>query len=376
MNKVYCKSGVITNNFGSDPGVHWNRALDMQSSLHPRILANGFDTYASFLREDQWDLYRDVYGDQYTKAALLCIESIQKAVKDHDVDWQQAMIILATTKGDIDLYAPDAGADHNDKAFPATIAHQLDRFFRPGSPTLVLSNACISGSQAVQLGASMIRSGRVRDVIVCGVDLLTEFTLAGFNSLKALSSMPCKPFDAGRDGISLGEAGAALLLSSQAASYNNMTTIECVTGTVTNDANHISGPSRTGEGLYQAIKKVTDDFREKVDTVSLHGTATIFNDDMESIALQRAGLDNTESFGLKGIYGHTLGAAGVLECVLGLYAMCHNTIPATVGCERPGTAAPIHISQYNIMKPVNTLLKCASGFGGGNCALLFKKTGL
>ncbi len=354
--------------------IHWQNVLDQKTSLQPRTLNNGFICHASFLNDDQWDGLKDNYGKEFTKSALLCIESIEQTIAGYSIDFESCMIILATTKGDIDLY-PNLGlsSDSNERFYLSSISEQIDKYFKPKYPTIILSNACISGSQAIQLGTAVIRTGKAEKVIVCGVDIMSEFTLDGFNSLKALSEEPCKPFDLNRKGISLGEAASSILLSKTPDPFNDFSIVQIDAGIVTNDANHISGPSRYGEGLYCALEAVSDNFKIIPDIISLHGTGTIFNDDMESVALKRAGYDKTEAFGLKGNYGHTLGAAGILESVISLYALCHNTIPGTTSFFEPGTVEKINVSDKNILKPIETLFKCASGFGGGNCVLSFSK---
>jgi 3-oxoacyl-[acyl-carrier-protein] synthase-1 len=173
-------------------------------------------------------------------------------------------------------------------------------------------------------------------------------------------------FDAGRDGLTLGEAAATVILSGQHGD------IELVGGAVTNDANHISGPSRTGDGLLLAIRNTLDG-EEMVDLVSAHGTATVYNDEMESLALTRAGLGHVPVNSLKGYLGHTLGAAGVVESVLNVEAMKQNRIPGTLGFSQPGVSGKINVLKQAREVPVGTMLKTASGFGGCNAAALFRK---
>jgi len=372
--KIYCNAANIYNSLGSDVESHWNNAIDQISTLQTRTLMNGFETKASYLSEDQWKTLRNEFDQNLTKSALLSIATINKALEKFPVNMQEAIIIIATTKGDVDMIPPGIQDSKNSTFYLSNIAHQIDEYFNPALQTITLSNACISGAQAIQTAGAYLKSGKVKYAIVCGVDLMTEFTLSGFNSLKALSDEACRPFDAQRKGISLGEAAATLILSTEDHPFNDHTLVTFDGGMVTNDANHISGPSRTGEGLYQALRHVSKDFVERPDAISLHGTATIFNDDMESVALSRAGFSEIETFGLKGIYGHTLGAAGVLESILSVYALCHNLVPGTVNYSQPGTIEIINVSDKNILKEINTIYKCTSGFGGANCVLSFSKS--
>ena len=369
--KVYCRSGSIVNSLGSDIDQHWNGVLDQSTTLQPKQLFNGFDTFASYLSEDQWKQLQINHGSK-SKCALISIESINKALEGIDIDITDSVIIIATTKGDIQEI-PQRLSKKNTSFYPYNIGIQIDNYFKSGIPTVVLSNACISGSQAIQLGASYIKSGKVRNAIICGVDLITEFTMSGFNSLKALSDEAARPFDRDRKGISLGEAAATLILSADSGAFNDQADIEFDGGIVTNDANHISGPSRSGEGLFTALSQLSKSIKKNPDAISLHGTGTIFNDDMESVALNRMGFDHIECFGLKGIYGHTLGATGVIESVISLLALAHNIVPATVNYSHPGTVEQLNILTSDTLKQLNTIFKCASGFGGGNCVLSFSK---
>ncbi len=373
MDKAYCIGGAIVNGWGSDIDIHWNNLLDNKTSLKAFTLPDGSSTHASYLDESKWNELKARYGQQYTKAALLCIEAIEKATGKLNIDWNTTSIILATTKGDIDLYSTGNSKNQNLPAFFPHLATQINAHFKPQRPSMIISNACISGSQAIQHGASMVRQGCAETVVVCGVDLLTLFTLQGFQCLKALSDKPAKPFDKDRNGISLGEAASALVISNRPRPFKDMSVVECTCGVTTNDANHISGPSRTGEGLYNAILAVIRKMEYRPDAISLHGTGTLFNDDMESVALQRTGFDSIDCFGVKGAYGHTLGAAGILESVLCIYSLCTNIIPPTPGFDLSGTTIPLKITKAPVNKSLITLLKCTSGFGGGNCALMFQK---
>ncbi len=183
----------------------------------------------------------------------------------------------------------------------------------------------------------------------------------------SLSPNICKPFDRKRDGLTLGEAAATIVLS---AEHRGKATI--VKGATANDANHISGPSRTGEGLYQAIKHTLDDKRE-IDFISAHGTATPYNDDMESVAINRSGLNNVTVNGFKGFVGHTLGAAGIVEVIFSLWSMYNNIIIKTFGYEEFGVVEKINVANQNIPKNLKNALKTASGFGGCNAAILIEK---
>ena len=161
-------------------------------------------------------------------------------------------------------------------------------------------------------GMRLIQSGQYDHAVIAGADVISKFVLSGFQSFQAVSQGLCKPFDADRDGINLGEGAATVILSADKPTGE---AIELVSGAISNDANHISGPSRTGEELYYAINKAMDAAGLKpqdIDFISAHGTATVYNDEMEAKAVTLAGLQHVPLNSLKGFYGHTLGASGLI----------------------------------------------------------------
>lgn len=221
----------------------------------------------------------------------------------------------------------------------------------------------------------LIQLGKYDHAIVSGADLISRFVQSGFESFQAISDVVCKPFDKNRNGINLGEAAATMILSKN--SNPNYTEIILAGGSISNDANHISGPSRTGEELAMAIQKSFDEAEleaAEIGYVSAHGTATIYNDEMEAKAFGLAGLTGVPVNSLKGFYGHTLGAAGLLESVIAINSMKENKIFATYGFENPGVSLALNVSAKSLDKEWDHTLKTASGFGGCNAALVFSKT--
>ncbi len=178
------------------------------------------------------------------------------------------------------------------------------------------------------------------------------------------------PFDRDRNGLNLGEAIAAAYVSKNTSED----AIHIKAAGSSNDANHISGPSRTGEGLYRSIceaMRLADD--PMLDFISAHGTATVYNDEMEAIALHRCGLSETPLHSLKAYYGHTLGASGLLETILGLHSLRTNQLIPSLGFQHPGTSKPLNVITQPLARPLKTFLKTASGFGGCNIAMVFEK---
>jgi 3-oxoacyl-[acyl-carrier-protein] synthase-1 len=220
-----------------------------------------------------------------------------------------------------------------------------------------------------------LRAGRYKTVVVAGGDLVTEFTLAGFQAFKAMSEAPCRPFDADRTGINLGEGVGTLILGTQ-PNKGDAQPIVLRGGASSNDANHISGPSRTGEGLHLAIQKALADAQssaEEMDYLSMHGTATPYNDEMEAKALATAQLQNVPLNSLKGYLGHTLGAAGLIESVVAIWSLRNNQLYRSLGFEKLGVSVPLNIIRQTQQQALQSCLKTASGFGGCNAAVVFSK---
>ncbi len=278
--------------------------------------------------------------------------------------------ILSSTKGNISLIEKlRDGYTSADRVSLHTSAKIIAKELGFTGEPMVVSHACISGLLAMITGLRLIQSGRFENLVITGGDLITSFILSGFQSFQAVSSQPCRPFDAARDGISLGEAAATIILSSTKTSA----AIQLAGGSVSNDANHISGPSRTGEELFLAISsamKQAGVSSNDIDFISAHGTATRYNDEMEAKAFHLASMEKVSVNSLKGYYGHTLGAAGILESVVTIQSMKENIVLPSLGFTNPGTEMPLNIAKELQKAKLNTCLKTASGFGGCNAAVI------
>lgn len=277
---------------------------------------------------------------------------------------ERTLIIVSTTKGDINDLPKDPFASTR-----KIIAEKL----QPAHPPLIISNACISGVLAVGTAADYIEAGIYDQVIVLGIDALSDFIIYGFQSLFALSEEPSKPFDKNRTGISIGEAAAALIVSKEKLDRGFY--VELLSCSSSNDANHISGPSRTGEGLVRCIQRTIQRAGidpNQIDFISAHGTGTLYNDDMESIAFDRTDLSHVPMNSMKGYFGHTLGAAGVVEILATMAMMDNGILLRSPGFEENGTAKAINVLDEHVEMPIQFALKTASGFGGGNASLLLK----
>ena len=209
--------------------------------------------------------------------------------------------------------------------------------------------------------------------MVAGADVISRFVLSGFGSFQAISAGPCKPFDQARDGINLGEGAGAVVLSGDQRYRGNL---RLRGGSVSNDANHISGPSRTGEELAHVINRSLADARcapDEIDFISAHGTATPYNDEMEARAITLARVGAAPVNSLKGYYGHTLGAAGLIESIVTLQSMREDRVLPSMGYETNGVTMPLNICTSMLNAPLDHCLKTASGFGGCNAAIIMCK---
>ncbi len=257
----------------------------------------------------------------------LCVHSAEQAIKQTQINPAEAEVvfILSTTKGDhLDLITP---------------AQQIAQHFGNPNEPIVVSNACTSGVCAQITAKRLLEAGVYKHAVVIGCDIQSRFIVSGFQAFKALSNEPCLPFSPERKGLNLGEAAATIIWSTEQREGWRL-----VAGSIHNDANHISAPSRTGEGAYRCLQDVLQGVQaSKIDLVGVHGTATLYNDAMEQIAIERAGLQNVPKSALKPFFGHTMGAAGVLE-----------TIVCMMMAED---------------KEQRNIIKMLSGFGGINAAI-------
>ena len=286
-------------------------------------------------------------------------------------------IVIASAKGNIHLAGRgDIGPGMVDRISLHRSASLVAERLGVRTTPIVLSNACISGLLALIEASMLLRSGACRHVLVLAADILSDFILSGFRSLLALSAGTCRPFDAARDGINLGEAAAAAWLTHDAA-LAGPHAVRLHPGAATNDANHISGPSRTGEELALAMRRALQAAGtrpEDIGFLSGHGTATLYNDEMESKAIGLAGLQQVPVNSLKAYYGHTLGAAGLVETIVSIRSLREGLVLPTLGFEKPGVSVPVNICSERLHGSFTHFLKTASGFGGCNAAAVFSKT--
>lgn len=308
---------------------------------------------------------------KHTFFEQLAITSISKALKNTNIDLSSSdtLLIISSTKGNIELLESDDEPIVKD-GLVASAANNISNYFNSANQPQVVCNACISGVLALIVAHRLIKAGKYKNIVVTGVDIVSNFVVAGFESFKSMSTVPCQPFDVNRKGLSLGEGAGTIILSDEP--LKNEENIKIISGSSANDANHISGPSRTAEGAFLAASRALGKDR-KIDYISAHGTATPYNDDMESIAITRLNLQNVPTNSFKGYFGHTLGAAGVIESILTIRSMKQNRIYKTLGLKETGVVNDINVIKRHTNTNLNKCLKISSGFGGCNAAIVFEK---
>jgi 3-oxoacyl-[acyl-carrier-protein] synthase I len=322
-------------------------------------------------------------GGPYTKFEQLLLASISEALETGDVDPRdpRTILILSTTKGNISLLEAEAGGAGRAAANPAldrrialsTSAGLIAGHFHFVNTPIIISNACISGILGLVTAMRLLRSGSYDTAVVAGADVISKFVLSGFGSFQAISPGPCRPFDKSRDGINLGEGAGTIVLSSREKYRGGL---RFRGGAIGNDANHISGPSRTGQELCQVINKSLAEAGltpGDIGFISAHGTATIYNDEMEAKAITLAGLQSTPVNSLKAYYGHTLGAAGLIESIVTLQSMREHLVLPSLGFGDNGVSMPLNICSSLLHTSLNSCLKTASGFGGCNAAVVMSQ---
>ncbi len=363
-----------------------NKAVDIYlgaSSLRT-ALGNKRETLDAMRRGVCGLKYEEVFGmyagrsevaivEGYSRFESMIIEQLDNILAGSAISLQSddVQLVLSTTKGNIDLLAADC-ENIAEATYIYTSAEAIARRYGAARRPIVISNACISGVSAFVVARELLQSGKAKHVIVAGGDALSEFITAGFASFKSISSQPCRPYDAERDGLTLGEAAGAVILTTDEA-LSDEGKVRLAGGAISNDANHISGPSRTGDGLYYAIANAMREAgvaKEDVGFVNTHGTATRYNDEMESKAVAWAELTDKPLNSLKGYIGHTLGASGVVEAILSAEELKAGYIFGTKGFTSSDTPHTLTLSSEEQKIEGRCCVKSASGFGGCNAAIV------
>ena len=376
---IYFKSDNIITSLGTTTNQNFENIFDGKigiSEVSDRSIYHE-PFQASIIDSEFFETYFPQINSRkkvYTRLEKMMISSVHDALSltDIDISSPRTGIIVSTTKGNIDILEErNSEMYKDDRVSLWRLGEVIAGYFGNPNTPMVISNACISGVLAINTAVMLIEQGKYDDIVIVGGDIVSRFVVSGFMSFLSLSPEPCKPFDKSRDGLSLGEAAATIIVGNN---DKNSTLVHAGGGSA-NDANHISGPSRTGEGSYWAIKRALIESgidTSKIDHISAHGTATPYNDEMESIAMDRHGLSAVPVNSMKGYIGHTLGAAGLVETALLLEEMRRGVILKSAGYSEHGVSKDIFVARENTSANLKTCLKMASGFGGSNAALLIR----
>ena len=297
----------------------------------------------------------------------LAISSIDDATKTLDFNDKNILLVISTVKGNI-----------ADDEYASRLRDTLAGKWQAKVKVIVVSNACTSGVCAQIVAARALEmqdEGNSFDyAVVVGIEIMNKFIVSGFQSLKAVSDEACRPFDIERIGMNPGEAAATMVL--QKVDEAKSTDWIYQAGEMANDGYHISSPSPVAEGASKALKVVLENIdTQDIVLVNAHGTATLYNDEMEAKAISQVGLMDVPVNSLKGYFGHTMGAAGVLETIVTMLSIDDGVILATKGYDEQGTSCKLNIYNENIFladaEEKSCFIKMISGFGGINAAIVY-----
>ena len=381
MNKeIYITDYNCVTPLGFDVESNWKALLEGKSGValhkviesHEAFFVSKIDSEK--LEEEFDKLFDSAQSDtqNFTRLEKMFLLSLKPLVERHSISDETAFI-LSTTKGNISLLKNETTLPEG--VYLSNLAQKIAIFFGFKTKPIVVSNACVSGVMAISVAKNMIQAGKYKDAFVVAGDEISEFVISGFNSFQAIGSEPCKPYDKNRNGINLGEATAAAYITST-PSENEKFKFKVLGDSAINDANHISGPSRTGDGLYASVQNAMKEAKvssEQIDFISAHGTATLYNDEMEAIAFNRMELQNVPLNSMKGYYGHCLGTSGLLESIISMESALSNTLIPSKNFEEMGVSQDLNIIKENHSAEIKYILKTASGFGGCNAAIVLEK---
>ncbi|BEV73820.1 MULTISPECIES: beta-ketoacyl-[acyl-carrier-protein] synthase family protein [unclassified Paludibacterium] len=309
---------------------------------------------------------------------------VRQAIARHGAQ-RVAVILGSSTSGILSSEVayrfrdPETGRLPSDHRYREThntfsVADFVRHYFGISGPATVISTACSSSAKVFAAAQRMISLGLVDAAVVGGVDSLCLTTIYGFSSLQLVSASPCKPWDANRDGISVGEGAAyALLERHDPAGVGDI----LLTGVgETSDAYHMSSPHPQGLGALAAMQAALDSAGlqpAQIDYINLHGTATPSNDAAEDAAVSSLFGTQTPCSSTKGHTGHTLGAAGGIEAVICALLLGHGFMPGGAGTRETDPRLQANYLLTTRTQPLQHVLSNSFGFGGSNCSLIFSR---
>lgn len=359
-------------------------ALDAgRSGLGPSPLPVSVDTVVGAVPGElpPLDPAHTAYDCRLARIGMMAFAEVAEAMARAVARWggDRVAIVLGTSTGGLEqteqaLYAwMDTGTippgydyerQHNFAAFGDLLAELAGA----RGPAYVVSTACSSSGKVAGSAARLIEAGVADAVLVGGVDSLTRMTLHGFASLGILSSSPCRPFAAGRDGINIGEGAALLLIEREGDAPVHLLGVG-----ESADAYRMSSPEPTGRGARESMERALAQAgmtAEDVDHINAHGTATKLNDAAEALAIAALFGDRVPVSSTKGYTGHLLGAAGATEVVFAIHAVLSGRLPATIGCDPLDPEIKIAVQREPATGRYRRVLSNSFAFGGSNVSVL------
>ena len=325
-----------------------------------------------------------------TRTTLLALHAFVQAIEDRGLSAEELQssdtaLINGNTIGGmsesenlyLDANKNEVGSEYISSYNLGTVNMYIQQRYKIGGVVNTFNTACSSSANAIAYGARLIKNGFAKRAIVGGTDSLAKFTINGFNSLGILSSTLCKPFDAERSGLNLGEGAAFLVLEKEEDAKGKKIYAEVSGWGNTNDAFHPSSLSDNGDGPYLAMKEALEVAKlkpEQIGFVNAHGTATENNDEKESVAMKRL-FEKVPAFAsTKSNTGHTLGAAGAIEAVYCILNLMHQEVYANLRFEKTiETTGLTPVTEYTKMN-LEHVMSNSFGFGGNCSSLIFSKT--
>ncbi len=372
MNAVHVVDIGVTTALGPGADALWEALLAGRTGLAP-VRRFATDSYLSNLAGCIPDLDAQRPGSRLDVLVQMLLSEALPVPAD-------TVLITASTKAGIDQLETSVRNQPTplDRILGCQVADFVAGRLGLKGSRFNISAACASATIALALAAARVEAGEAESVLVCGLDLVSEFVFSGFSALHALSSTACRPFDTGRDGLLLGEGAAYLLLMSERrcrqARRDSLGRI--VGWGIASDAHHITAPSRTGEGLILAVRQALDHAGlapADIAAVNAHGTGSVYNDAMELTAFASLFDPLPPLHSIKGAIGHTMGACGAIEAIVGLRSLERQCLPPTIGLRTPEPAGLGRISPLAQQISGDYLLTTNSGFGGINACLVLQR---